>query len=265
MFPPSSGYVLAEPNSVGARRQANGKDRAIGTRRFFLRSSGPQCRDFDPREWAVRAARTIQGAVECVLREQGECSVMLTGGRSATRLYRSWATMREFVALRGVRFYFGDERCVPPDHADSNYGMVRRELFAYGVPEACCVLRMEADDPNPDGAASRYGVQLPERIDILLLGVGEDGHIASLFPGSSALLERRRPVIHTLGPWPPFERLTITPPVVAGARRVFVLAPGSQKAAVLARALRMPGDVTGCPATMVLDGTWLVDSPLIAG
>jgi len=221
-----------------------------------------QARIFAPEEWSVRAAREVQDAVEGSLREQGECSVMLTGGESAARLYRSWTAMREFGALRGVCFFFGDERCVPPDHADSNYGMVWRVLFAGGVPQACRVLRMEAEDADRDAAASRYGSDLPEKIDVLLLGVGEDGHIASLFPGSSALAEPRRPVVPVLGPKPPFERLTITPPVVLGAKRVFVLAPGEGKAAILAKARRAPADVTACPACMALGGTWLLDSPL---
>ncbi len=186
---------------------------------------------------------------------------MLTGGGSAERLYRSWAMMPEFVVSRGVRFYFGDERCVPPDHADSNYGMARRVLFEGGVPDACTVFRMEAEDPDPNGAASRYGVALPETIDILLLGVGEDGHIASLFPGSLSLTERRRRVIHILGPKPPFERLTITPRVFTEASCAFILAPGEAKVAVLAKALRRPDDVMGCPVRMVLQGTWLLDSP----
>jgi 6-phosphogluconolactonase len=227
-----------------------------------LTSSALQVRKFDPEQWAEQAAREVQGAVASVLSENGQCSVMLTGGTSAKRLYRSWAMMKEFVSLRGVRFYFGDERCVSPDHADSNYGMALRFLFADGVPETCCVLRVEAEDSDRDGAASRYGAQLPERIDVLLLGVGEDGHIASLFPGSSTLMERSRRVIHTLGPKRPFERLTITPPVVEGAKFVFVLAPGRAKADVLAKVFQKPGDVMGCPACMVLRGTWLLDSPL---
>ena len=221
---------------------------------------GLQTRVFAPEEWSVRAAREIQDTVDCLLREHGECSVMLTGGESAARLYRSWGAMRGFVALRGVRFFFGDERCVPPDHADSNYRMVWRVLFATGLPEGCRVLRMEAEDADRDGAASRYGSDLPERVDVLLLGVGEDGHIASLFPGSSALSGFCRPVVPVRGPKAPFERLTVTPPVVRGARRVFVLAPGQGKAAVLAKARRAPGDVIACPACMALDGTWLLDS-----
>lgn len=228
----------------------------------ILRSAGCQYRVLEPGGWAGQAARAIQGAVEDVLRGQDECGVMLTGGTSAARLYRSWAATPEFVRLRGVCFYFGDERCVRPDHADSNYGMAQRVLFAEGVPESCRVYRMEAECADRDGAALRYGAQLPERVDVLLLGVGEDGHIASLFPGSSSLLERCRPVIHTTGPHQPFERFTITPPVIKGARRVFVLAPGETKVAVLARALRAPEDVLGCPASMVLRDTWLLDSPL---
>ena len=215
---------------------------------------------FAPGEWAAEAARTVHGAVAVALSQRAECSVMLTGGASASKLYGCWAAMPEFAALRGVTFYFGDERCVAPDHPESNYGMTRRALFANGVPPSCRVERIEADDVDSEDAASRYAALLPASIDVLLLGVGEDGHVASLFPGSASLGERSRAVIHTVGPKPPIERLTITPPVIEEARRIFVLAPGEGKAAILARALAAPDDRMACPAVMALRGTWMLDS-----
>ena len=81
-----------------------------------------------------------------------------------------------------MSFYFGDERCVPPDHDESNYGMEMQTLFSHGVPIECSVFRMEADAIDIEAAAQRYADLLPDSIDVILLGVGEDGHIASLFP-----------------------------------------------------------------------------------
>ena len=77
---------------------------------------------------------------------------------------------------------FGDERCVPPDHDESNYGMAMQTLFSHGVPIECSVFRMEADAIDIEAAEQRYADLLPDSIDVILLGVGEDGHIASLFP-----------------------------------------------------------------------------------
>ena len=100
---------------------------------------------------------------------------------------------------------------------------------------------------------------LPDSIDVLLLGVGEDGHIASLFPNSTALQELNRRVISITGPKPPFKRLTVTPQVITKARSVFVLATGSAKAAMLYAALDNPNDIETLPARITLGGTWLID------
>jgi len=175
------------------------------------------------------------------------------------RLYDAWASRPDFQHLSGVSFYFGDERCVPVDHAESNYGMVMRKLFFLGVPAGCVVHRMEAESADLDAAADRYESVLPPFVDVLLLGVGEDGHIASLFPGSAALRETQRRIIHVVGPKPPPRRLTVTPPVIREARSVFVLAAGDAKADVLERARRAPNEIESLPACMVLGATWLVD------
>lgn len=213
-------------------------------------------------EWAARASSLIQDAIDAVLQEQGACRVMLTGGKSAEKLYIDWATSRKFRNANGISFFFGDERCVPPDHHDSNYGMVIRTLFSLGVPKGCFVFRMEADDPDREAAAMRYDKMLDAKVDVLLLGVGEDGHIASLFPGSPALLEQVRRVVPVSGPKPPNERLTITTPVIAQARSIFVLASGKTKARVLAQALHDTDNIAALPARLLLEATWLLDSPL---
>ncbi|MDO8313512.1 MAG: 6-phosphogluconolactonase [Sideroxyarcus sp.] len=221
----------------------------------------PVIRQFDVVEWPMQSARLIQGSINAVLFERGQCSVMLTGGRSAERLYTAWAGLPAFLQMTGVQFYFGDERFVPPDHPESNYGMAMRTLFNQGVPLGCSVFRMEADDPNHEAAALRYEVGLPDKVDVLLLGVGEDGHIASLFPGSVVLKEVHRRVVSVTGPKPPHERLTITPPVIAQARSVFVLATGAAKAQILVKALQKAGDFDTIPARLVLNATWLLDTP----
>lgn len=221
----------------------------------------PEIRQFDVAKWPVQSARLIQDSIDAVLLERGQCSVMLTGGRSAERLYMVWAEIPDFQQMTGVRFYFGDERCVPPDHPESNYGMVMHTLFNQGVPAGCSVFRMETDGIDREAAALRYDDLLPGKVDVLLLGVGEDGHIASLFPGSVALKEVRRRMMSITGPKPPHERLTITPPVITQASSIFVLATGVAKAQILERALQEKHDFVSMPACLALNATWLLDTP----
>lgn len=185
---------------------------------------------------------------------------MLTGGRSAESMYRTWAARPEFGRLRNVQFYFSDERCVPPDHPESNYGLAMRTLFQHGVPYSCEVIRILAELPDHDAAATAYEAKLPERLDALLLSVGEDGHIASLFPHSSALLETRRRVVYVNTPKPPVERITVTPGVITQAHHVFVMALGQIKADLYKQAQIDPHNIASLPARLVLNATWFLDT-----
>lgn len=217
---------------------------------------------FDPNEWAAQSAALVQHAVQAAGHRQAGVTVMLTGGRSAEQMYEAWNKLPEFHDLSTVRFFFGDERCVPPGDPDSNYGLAMRSLFARGGPPSCLVHRMEAEDPDREAACFRYERCLPGKIDVLLLGVGEDGHIASLFPGSWALDERVRSVVPVVGAKEPRERLTVTPSVIEGATRVFVLANGEAKAAVLKRVSAGTEDFHLLPACLVSKATWLLDTPI---
>jgi 6-phosphogluconolactonase len=206
------------------------------------------------------AAKCVMTALIQTYQAHGSCSVMLTGGRSATKLYDVLSALPEFLQLRNVHFFFGDERCVPPDSPESNYCLAMRSLFKYGIPATCKVTRMDGDQVDRDAAAWEYERQLPTAIDILLLSMGEDGHIASLFPGSPALCETHRRVLPVTSPKPPFERLTITPCVITQAQQVFLMAFGERKAAVYERAKLAPSDISELPARLVLNATWFLDS-----
>ncbi|MFL5403970.1 MAG: 6-phosphogluconolactonase, partial [Gemmatimonadales bacterium] len=121
------------------------------------------------------------------------------------------------------------------------------------------VHRMEAERPDREAAAQEYERALPPRLDILLLGMGPDGHTASLFPGSAALDERHRLVVPVVGPKPPAERLTITPPVIAAARKVAVIATGEDKAVMVARAIEGPPAPKIVPVQLARRGVWFLD------
>jgi len=213
----------------------------------------------DSDSWAGFAADAIGQSIRTVLSRKNVCHVMLTGGQAAERLYKHW-TDTATLPLKGLRFLFGDERCVPPGHADSNYALVMKTLLVEGVPPGCSIARMEAENPDREAAAKAYEKLIPEEIDILLLGMGADGHIASVFPGSSALHAEQRSVLPVKGPKLPFERLTITPKVIASAQSIFLLVTGKEKGGVLAKALRPESDFMSLPVRLALNGTWLLDA-----
>jgi 6-phosphogluconolactonase len=207
--------------------------------------------------WANAAAIIVHKAIQKNLMEHESCNIMLTGGRSAEYLYRTLNAVPDFQMLRGVNFYFGDERCVPPDDPQSNYGLAMRTLFHGGLPEHTQVFRMEAESIDIEAAADRYAALIPQVIDVLLLGIGEDGHIASLFPHSEALGITHRLVVPVTGSASPFCRLTITPHIIRSAKEVFILALGAQKRSIYEDALRDPADIKAIPARLVLYGTWI--------
>ena len=189
----------------------------------------------------------------------GTATLCLAGGTTPRKTYEALAAMPSVVDWSKVVFYFGDERCVAPDHPDSNFRMASEALFGplRIAPES--VRRMRGEDPDHDGAARAYEAELPESFDVLVLGIGEDAHTASLFPGSAALAERTRRVVHVVGDKPPPDRLTLTPPAIENARLVLVLATGRGKAPAVRRALEGTPEIANCPAQLARDAVWLLD------
>jgi 6-phosphogluconolactonase len=210
---------------------------------------------------AETAAEWIATVVEGDIRERGRCAIALVGGETPRPVYERLAAepYASRIAWRDVVVYFGDERAVPPADPRSNYRMAAETLLAKVVIPAAQVHRMEAERPDADAAAREYERLLPERLDLLLLGMGGDGHTASLFPGSAALEEHVRLVLPVTGTKPPPRRLTITPRVIARARRVAVLVAGTDKAATVARALEGPERLRELPVQLARHGTWLLD------
>ena len=191
--------------------------------------------------WALRcaaAARAAQGA-------RGRFSLAVPGGSVAEHFLPALAA--EDVDWLLVDLFFCDERCVPPQDRDANVAAVERLLLrnlGAGQPR---VHRMAGEDPDPARAARDYASTLrfvlgtPPVLDIALLGVGEDGHVASLFPGRPALQATDPPVlVEDASPKPPPLRLTLSLDVLAGARDVVVAAFGTTKAAAVAEALQDP-------------------------
>lgn len=214
-----------------------------------------------PGEFAAAAGRHIAEIAQATLRERNVCAVALCGGNTPEPVYRNLA--QRDIGWDGVSVYFGDERAVPPDHPDSNYRMARLALLDQVALAPDRVHRMMAERADRAQAASEYAALLPDQLDILLLGVGPDGHTASLFPRASAVAETVRRVVDTGRPplpvQPQVERLTITPPVIAAAREVIVMVSGATKAPLLVRILEGPEAPNELPAQLARRGTWILD------
>lgn len=191
--------------------------------------------------WVTRAQAAIAA--------RGRFHVALSGGNTPRPLYEllAAAPYRDALDWPHIEIWFGDERCVPPDAPRSNFRMVRETLLQYVPVPAANVHRMRGESPPTEAARdyereveASFGPGVPARLDLILLGIGEDGHTASLFPGTDALLERRRQVCAQYVAAQQEWRLTLTFPVLNAAAALWVLAQGADKAAILQRVFDGP-------------------------
>jgi len=200
------------------------------------------------------AAAAIREAAQSALLAEGRFRVALAGGSTPRLLY---PRLVGAVDWKHTDVFFGDERAVPPDDPQSNYRMARETLLAPArVPDAN-VFRWRAESPDLDAAAREYEAALcarpfPPRLDLALLGLGPDGHTASLFPGTAALAIEDRLAVPVDVPALAARRLTLTYPVFMEAREVFFLVTGRDKRAALADVVR-PGSTL--PAARIVHRT----------
>jgi 6-phosphogluconolactonase len=180
---------------------------------------------------AVRFTETTGRAIA----ERGLFSLALPGGSVATTFFPSLA--RAQVDWSRVSFFWGDERALPPTHPESNYAAAEQLWLRPAAVPATRIHRMPADSTDLEGAADAYAEELvrvlgsPPVLDLVLLGMGPDGHVCSLFPDHPLLHEYRRWVAAIVdSPKPPPRRLTFTLPVLAAARQVVLVATGAAKA-----------------------------------
>jgi 6-phosphogluconolactonase len=200
-------------------------------------------------------ARHIAGAARKAVRTRGIFSIVLSGGQTPQPLYQLMAqSYRENLPWPTTEVFFADERCVPPDDPRSNYGMVRDTLLSHVPIARRHIHRLPGEVRPPSLAAARYSrvvgpLPVPAgpaqaRFDLVLLGIGPDGHTASLFPGAPALRERQRTVVAVprAGQPPYVPRLTLTLSALCSAREVCFLVAGEEKAAAVAAVFRAPGE-----------------------
>src|SRR6478736_9586613 len=212
----------------------------------------------DSSELAKLAAERIAEALKSAISGDFAASLALAGGTTPRAAYEALAKIPG-IDWSKVSVYFGDERAVAASHPDSNFAMAKAALFDRVPLPSTNIHRIIAEGPDQDAAARAYEALLPPRISVMVLGIGEDGRTASLFPGRAALDERSRRVLPVIGPKPPPQRVSVTPPVIEAAELCIVIANGAGKAEPVRRALKEPLDIRATPSGLARNGLWLLD------
>jgi 6-phosphogluconolactonase len=239
----------------------------------------------DAAELAAEAAKRIAAAAEAAIAERGRFALVLSGGSTPERTYKVLAAQPADQKIDWARtwMFFGDERCVPHDDTRSNFHLANEALFKPAGIAADRVLAIRTDSRTPAQSAADYELVLrkffdpsattAEKIggfppfDVILLGLGDDGHTASLFPGKPTLDEREAWI--TWSPPgvlpPPVDRVTFTLPLINAAREIMFLVSGAAKATIVHEVLDAPMDVHLHPSSGVRPThgklTWLLDEP----
>lgn len=193
------------------------------------------------------AVNIILECAQTALEERGVFRISLSGGNTPAPIYSELAKRGAKLSWEKIQVTFGDERCVPPNDAQSNYRMAKEALFdAVPIP-AENIFRMRGETP-PDEAAADYEALLAKEAaklgeerfthDLLLLGLGDDGHTASLFPETAALKETERNVVANFVPKFSTHRITFTYPLINAARHVCFLVQGTNKTPIVEAILR---------------------------
>ncbi|MBW4466059.1 MAG: 6-phosphogluconolactonase [Pegethrix bostrychoides GSE-TBD4-15B] len=215
-----------------------------------------------------RALEIVLEQAQIAIAERGLFTIALAGGSTPKPLYEALA--QQDLPWNQIQVLWGDERYVPPDHPDSNEGMARRAWLEHVPIPAANIHPMPTDEAEPSRAAERYEQMLQQlfgisfgsfpKLDVVLLGIGDDGHTASLFPQTEALQVTDRLV--TVGNKDGQPRITFTAPLINQARCVIFMVAGASKRAALAEIFAVEADDMSYPARLIRpDGAlwWLLD------
>lgn len=230
----------------------------------------------DGQEWVHQACELLRRTSEESIYSRGRVLIALSGGSTPQTLYQALtcSEWKQRFDWDRMVFLFGDERCVPPDHPESNFGIAQAALFGPLGIKPDHIHRMRGEASDPAAAAQDYEQTIRQltdcstptipRLDIVLLGLGDDGHTASLFPGTTALFDRGNLVAVGRSPKGISSRLTLTLGVINRATVVLFLVAGQGKASIV-RAILEPHNQTerGLPAALVQPEVgrliWLLD------
>jgi 6-phosphogluconolactonase len=229
----------------------------------------------DPRAVTNAAVEAVVEASVRAIDAAGRFLVVLSGGSTPRAVFQQLAApgYADRIEWEAVHVFWGDERCVAPTDPSSNYAMAKEILLDHVAVKPGHIHRIRGED-DPESAAGAYerllrrafstpegspGHETGSRFDLVLLGMGEDGHTASLFPHTTAVGETHRWAMPVDSPAPPCRRISLTPPVINAAAQRLFLVTGEAKAPALARVLHGPPDPDTLPAQTIADARWLVD------
>ncbi|MEP7336713.1 MAG: 6-phosphogluconolactonase [Acidobacteriota bacterium] len=232
------------------------------------------------KELAWAAALKFASLAEQAVKERGRFAVALSGGSTPKAMFAILAEKPFASALPwpAIYFFWGDERCVPPDHADSNYRMANETLLSKVAVPRENIFRIPAEDEDHDRAAANYSVTIRQffnqpdsefpRFDLVFLGMGPDGHTASLFPGTTALqVKDRIAVANYVEKFQTF-RITLTAAAINNAENVIFLVAGEDKAATLKEVLEGEPQPQKYPSQLIspVNGEllWMLDEAAAA-
>lgn len=229
----------------------------------------------DPRAVAEAASERFVEIAARAIDAAGRFLVAISGGSTPEPFFRKLGSpaFLDRIDWERVHVFWADERCVPPGESESNYAMAKEALLDQVDVRPGHVHRIRGED-DPETAAIEYERLLrrafgtPEgppraesgsRLDLVVLGMGEDGHTASLFPGTPAVGETERWVVPVTAPAPPLRRVSMTPPVLNAAGERLFLVTGEAKAPALARVRQGSEDPAALPVLAIDDAAWLAD------
>lgn len=225
----------------------------------------------DPAEVAREAASRMARSIQDAIKERGSAAIAISGGSSPLPAYALLA--KEAIDWSKVHVFWVDERCVPPDHERSNYGAAKKAFLDHlAIPEAN-VHRMRGEETDLEGAAAAYAEDLRDTItpkasglpvlDLVVLGIGDDGHTASLFPGEPTVDVTDRLVAAVPANAGRDPRLTLTVPVLENAKSTLLIVLGKSKHEPLERIWSASGDVKATPGRIVRNFrgaiVWIID------
>jgi 6-phosphogluconolactonase len=207
----------------------------------------------DPDAVAGEGTRRVRDALARAVAARGAFKLALAGGSTPRKLYARVADDAQAGAVdwSRVQLFFGDERCVPPSHPDSNFGMVKAILLDRIEIPAANVHRLRGEETDLASAAAAYARSLPRPLDLALLGIGSDGHTASLFPRSAVLDDPLAVCAVVEAPSLETRRLTLTLPIFLETREIIFLVTGAEKAEILREIVCGPWRPRDLPAQAV--------------
>lgn len=205
-------------------------------------------------EWEIKLTNYLQHLIRCNIKKK--FNILLTGGRSAQRLYDVWASNSNFKKLRKINFYMGDERCIGHKKYGTNYYLTLNSLFKNGIPNGCKFYAINGERVGLNLESKRYAGAFPATIDLALFSIGDDGHIASLFPRSS-FFRCHKKIYSVVRTDSGQKRITITKKGIQRISSSIIMAIGDKKYSTMNQTLKNKFNHNYYPANLVSNRTWI--------